>query len=133
VTGEELTQRLRRRPEMCQTWIAARALEEDGGVIYLSSIANGPERVGMFHIYIWDRRAMRRPATVRLLAKDLMDEHKLDRLVGEVDVRNKLAIQLMKRSGANTIGVIRQKRDDNGVVRDVLLMDAIPGDFNGRL
>lgn len=76
---------------------------------------------------------MRRPDDVRQAALKLMEAHNLHRLVGEVDVNNTLAIRLIKRAGANEIGVIRQRVDDSGKTRDVLLMDALQGDINGKL
>lgn len=127
--ASELTERLARRPEMCQVWIAARALKDDGGVLYLSSIQEDNERVGVAHIYIWGASAMGCPDAARLMAIDLMKSHDLDRLVCEIDQDNHLAVNLAKRGGMKTIGVIRQRKNRRGVKKDVVLMDALLPDL----
>lgn len=129
MTANELTERLSRRPEMCQNWFAARTLENDGGVLYLSSIIGEPERTGVIHIYIWGKSAMRKPDDVRLSAIELMKAHALDRLVCEIDKDNRRAIHLANRVGMNTIGVIRQRHNGRGGTHDVVLMDALAVDL----
>ncbi len=131
MTIAQLEERLSSCPKMCPTWVAAAPLKHDGGVVYLSDISEDAERIGMFHIYIWDKTDMSSSDDVRKAAIRLMNEHNLDRLVGEVDIDNKLAINLAKKAGAHEIGIIRHRKLRNGGVHNVLLMDALPGDLNG--
>lgn len=114
---------------MCQTWVAAVPLNHDGGALYLSKITDGDERVGILHIYIWDRSAMRQPKAVRLAARSLMRTNALERLLCEIDVDNKLAINLAKRVGVREIGIVRQRKNGNGGRHDVVAMDVLPGDL----
>jgi L-amino acid N-acyltransferase YncA len=133
MTAAQITERLARRPEMCQTWLHAKLLDEGDGVLYLSSISEGSERIGMTHIYIWGKAAKGKPDGVRCAAKALLEEHNLDRLVCEIDFDKKLAIRLATRVGFKMIGAVRQRKDERGVRHDVILMDALPGDLDGHL
>ena len=131
MTISQLEERLSGCPKMCPTWVAAVPLKHDGGVVYLSDISEDEERIGMTHIYIWDKADMGSPDNVRKAFTHLMHEHNLDRLVGEIDIDNKLAINLVKKSGFHEIGIIRHRKRRSGGVHNVLLMDALPGDLDG--
>lgn len=116
---------------MCQTWVAASPLNHDGGVLYLSSISEEAERVGVAHIYIWDKSAMGQPEINRRAALGLMERHRLDRIICEIDVDNKMAINLAKKAGFHEIGIIRQRGARNGGKHNVMALDALPGDLDG--
>lgn len=129
MTAQEVVARIRERPEMCQAWESALPLGEDAGIFYLSSIHRGEESVGTVHVYIWDQKAMGKPLLARKAALELMKSERLDRLVGEVDCKNHLALSWARRVGFNVIGVVRQRKDAQGKFHDVVLMDALPGDL----
>lgn len=114
---------------MCQTWVAAAPLQHEGGVLYLSSITEGIERIGVAHIYIWDKSDMGRPDGVRQATRNLMRRHDLDRIVGEIDVDNRLAINLVKKAGFIEIGIIRQRKNVRGGSHNVMALDVLPGDL----
>lgn len=133
LSAAELDSRLKARPEMCQTWVAAVPLKHDGGVLYLSSISDGTERIGVVHIYIWDKSDMGSPEGVSEAVRKLFYQYGLDRIVAEIDVDNTLAINLAKRVGLHAVGVVRQRKNGRGGTHDVLLIDALPEDLqNGR-
>jgi RimJ/RimL family protein N-acetyltransferase len=129
MTDRDVQARIGERPEMCQEWETAIPIGADGGMFYLSSIVRGEESVGTVHVYIWDKRAMGEPALSRQAAYHLMLRERLDRLIGEVDCQNHLALQFAKRVGFNVIGVVRQRKDAHGNPHDVVLFDALPGDL----
>jgi len=129
MTREQVEARIAERPEMCQEWVSAYPLGDDEGMFYLSSIVDGPERIGTVHIYIWSRGSMRNCATASKVAFDMMREERLDRLVGEVEVSNTLALRWASKVGFHTIGTVRQRKDGDGNFHDVILFDALPGDF----
>lgn len=129
---QQFVARLRAHPGMCKCWVAVRPLHEEGGAVYLSAIADGAERIGMAHAYVWDRKAMGKPEMARLAFLELMRSEHLDRLTCEIDMQNRLALQFARRIGYQEIGKVRQRRDYRGEPRDVILMDALPEDLNGR-
>ena len=131
MNGDELTQQLAKQPGACQKWITFRPIRGDGGAVYLSQIINGPEKVGVVHICIWNKSSMGRPDAVRGVASDLMQDYELDRLTCEINIDNNLARRLAKKAGLREIGIIRQRKNERGQY-DVILMDALPGDLNGR-
>jgi RimJ/RimL family protein N-acetyltransferase len=114
---------------MCQHWIAAAPLRHGGGLIYLSSISERGERIGTTHVMIWNKEDMGSPDDCRLAASQLVQDHGLDRLVGEIDVGNRLAINLAKRAGFREIGIVRHRKTESGDRHDVLLLDALPEDL----
>ena len=133
MTANELRERLSTRPKMCQTWIDARALYDDGGVLYLSSISDGEtERTGTIHIYIWGKSAMGHPDAARLAAIDLMETHELYRIFCQINRNNHLAINLAERGGMKKVGIIRQRKNGRGGRHDVMLMDAMLPDLRRR-
>jgi hypothetical protein len=129
MTDEEVTARIAERPELCQMWECAEPIEDDAGVLYLSSIHRGEEVVGTVHVYIWGKEAKGNPLLGRQAALRLMKENGLDRLLGEIPCTNHLALNWAKRVGFHTIGVVRQRKDAHGTPHDVVLMDALPEDL----
>jgi RimJ/RimL family protein N-acetyltransferase len=129
MTHQDVQARIAERPEMCQNWEAAFPIGDEGGMFYLSSIHRGEESVGTVHVYIWDKKAMGEPELSCKSARELMMRESLDRLVGEVDCHNFLAINFAKRVGFKVIGVVRQRKDAHGKFHDVVLFDALPGDL----
>lgn len=133
MTTAELNKRLASRPGVYPGWVDARALYEDGGVVYLSSISEPPERIGVVHIYIWGASAMGQPLRARRAAAELMQTHSLDRLMCEIDADNHLALRIAERGGMKRIGIMRQRKRESGEKRDVVLMDALlPDLMTGR-
>jgi RimJ/RimL family protein N-acetyltransferase len=130
MTPEQLDSRLRSKPTMCQTWISAVPMANYGGALYLSSISDEEERMGMAHIYIWDKSDMGKPANVRQAANTIMEENELDRLVVEINEKNRLAIKLASRVGFRPIGTVRKRKKKDGSKVNVLLMDALPEDLS---
>jgi RimJ/RimL family protein N-acetyltransferase len=129
MSPELIASRIAERPEMCQDWEAAMPIGLAWGMFYLSSIIRGEESVGTIHVYIWDKRGMGRPALSSKAAYDLMVRHSLDRLIGEVDCENHVALGFAARIGFNLIGIVRQRKDAHGKPHDVALFDALPGDL----
>src|SRR5258705_7011490 len=129
MTPEEIKAKIAEHSEMCQTWESAVPIGLDGGMFYLSSIYRGEESVGTVHVCIWDRQTMGRTEAARFAARDLMRMERLDRLVGEIDQHNYLALNFAKRVGFKVIGVVRQRKDTHGQTHNVVLMDALPGDL----
>lgn len=129
MTSQEIQARLQKRPELFQHWVSAMPIEGDCGALYLSSIFRGEESVGTVHLYIWDKKAMGKPLASRRAAIELMRAENLDRLVGEIDCQNYLAVSHAKKMGFNVIGIVRQRKDAHGKFHDVVLMDALPGDL----
>ena len=115
---------------MCHVWISALLLRDDGGVVYLSNVIEGPERIGVVHIYIWDKSAKGRAEEARTKMAALMSAEKLDRLVCGIDVSNTLALRIAERGGFNVVGKVRQYKE-SGRRHDIILMDALAEDLNG--
>ena len=130
MTPEALTEKLNLRDDVCHVWISALLLRDDGGVVYLSNVIEGPERIGVVHIYIWDKSAKGRAEEARTKMAALMSAEKLDRLVCGIDVSNTLALRIAERGGFNVVGKVRQYKE-SGRRHDIILMDALAEDLNG--
>jgi RimJ/RimL family protein N-acetyltransferase len=105
-------------------------LRDDGGVVYLSNVIEGPERIGVVHVYIWGKSAKGRAEDVRAETMALMSSEKLDRLICGIDVSNTLARRLAETVGFKAVGKVRQYKE-SGKRHDIILMDALLEDLNG--
>ena len=132
MTQAEVVARLSDRPYMTKRCISVLPLYNDGGAAYLSSITEGSERIGIVHVYIWDKEAKGKPEVGKMAARRFLTDHRLDRLACEIDADNDLAIGFARKVGFHDVGILRRLKDDTGRKRDVLLMDAMPEDLYGR-